>query len=66
MTIIVNGQSHPVDQPLTVAELLRRLEISQRGTAVELNLQLLPRSQHAAHLLHDGDHLEIVSLVGGG
>jgi sulfur carrier protein len=66
MTIIVNGQPRELDAPLTVEELLRRLEVPGRGVAVELNLQLLPRARHGDHLLVDGDRLEIVSLVGGG
>jgi len=66
MTIIVNGQPRELSEPLSVEELLGRLEIPARGIAVELNLQLLPRARHAEHLLADGDRLEIVSLVGGG
>ena len=66
MTVIVNGQPRQFAEPLTIAELLRRLEISPRGTAVELNVQIVPRIRHEEQLLADGDRLEIVSLVGGG
>jgi len=66
MTIIVNGQPRELSAPLTVEELLRILEVPGRGTAVELNLQLLPRARHGEQLLAEGDRLEIVSLVGGG
>jgi len=31
-----------------------------------LNLDVIPRGRHAECLLHDGDRLEIVTLVGGG
>ena len=66
MTVTVNGQPRELAEPLTVAELLRTLEIPPRGLAVEVNLQIVPRAQHAEHLLADGDRLEIVTLVGGG
>jgi sulfur carrier protein len=64
--IIVNGKPSELPQPLTVAELLRRLEIPPRGVAVEVNLQLVSRKRHAEHELSEGDQLEIVTLVGGG
>ena len=66
MTIFVNGQPRELTPPLTVAELLRCLEIPPRGVAVEVNLQLVSRRRHAEHQLSDGDQLEIVTLVGGG
>jgi len=64
--IIVNGQPRDLDRPATLAELLEQLELPSRGVAVEVNFQIVPRAQHAEHLLADGDRLEIVSLVGGG
>jgi sulfur carrier protein len=66
LNIFVNGQPRGLERPVTLAELLRQLEMPQRGVAVELNLQIVPRAQHAEHLLADGDRLEIVSFVGGG
>lgn len=66
MTVIINGEPRELDQPLSVAELLHQLRFSLRGVAVELNLEIVPRSRHAECTLRDGDRLEIVSLVGGG
>jgi sulfur carrier protein len=64
--VIVNGEPREVAPTLTVAELLRQLEVSPRGVAVEVNLQVIPRSQHEQYRLTEGDRLEIVTLVGGG
>lgn len=66
MKVIVNGEPREVAPTLTVAELLRQLEVSPRGVAVEVNLQVIPRSQHEQYRLTEGDRLEIVTLVGGG
>lgn len=66
MTITVNGEPRQLVQPATIAQLLVQLEIPPRGVAVEVNLELVPRSRHAERQLADGDRLEIVSLVGGG
>jgi thiamine biosynthesis protein ThiS len=66
VTVTVNGQPRELAAPLSVADLLQKLEIPPRGLAVEVNLQIVPRARHAEHLLADGDKLEIVTLVGGG
>jgi sulfur carrier protein len=66
VNIIVNGEARQASGPLTVAQLLSELNLPARGVAVEVNLQIVPRSQHEERLLQDGDRLEVVSLVGGG
>ena len=66
MTVVVNGQLKELPGPITVAELLGWLKLPGRGVAVELNLHIVPRTEHASRTLADGDRLEIVSLVGGG
>jgi sulfur carrier protein len=64
--ILVNGQPREVAPGSTVADLLAELEMTARGVAVEVNLELVPRARHAEHVLHEADQLEIVTLVGGG
>jgi sulfur carrier protein len=64
--IHVNGQSRLVAADSTVAMLLQTLELDPRTLAVERNLELVPRGQHAATPLAAGDRLEVVTLVGGG
>ena len=64
--ITLNGESFELDQPLSVEELLQRLEIDPRRVAVEHNLVILKRHAFAATLVGDGDRVEIVNFVGGG
>ena len=66
MQIEVNGQARDVDDTATVERLISDLGLSVRHVAVELNLKLVPRSQHAETILSPGDTLEVVTLVGGG
>ncbi len=66
MEIWINGEARDVPPGTTVAELLRQLEMQPRFLAVERNLQIVPRGEHAACVLTAGDRLEIVTLVGGG
>ncbi len=66
MKILVNGTPHDLVAQTTVAALLQQLELEARNVAVEVNLDVVPRQRHSDVILHDGDRLEIVTLVGGG
>ena len=66
MQIIANGQPRDISDGTTVAGLLDALKLTGKPVAVEVNLELVPRQQHAEHRLAEGDRVEIVTLVGGG
>ena len=66
MQITLNGDTHEIAGPLTVSELLARLEIDGRRVAVEHNLVVLKRDAFAVTMVRDGDEVEIVNFVGGG
>jgi sulfur carrier protein len=66
VNVTINGAPRDVSSGTTIAALLAELEVSQPQVAVEVNRELVPRAQHAEHRLCEGDHLEVVTLVGGG
>ncbi|MCQ4348645.1 sulfur carrier protein ThiS [Pseudomonas stutzeri] len=66
MRIQLNGEAVELPEGQSVADLLARLELAGRRVAVELNLDIVPRSQHASTLLRDGDRVEVVHAIGGG
>ena len=66
LRIMLNGDPHEVAGPLTVANLLARLEIDSRRVAVEHNLIVLKRDRFSTTLVQAGDAVEIVNFVGGG
>ena len=66
MQIEVNGQRREVADGTTIAGLLSELDVKVPHVAVEVNLEVVPRAQHGATALQDGDRLEVVTLVGGG
>lgn len=67
MDITLNGEPRHFDQPpLTIAVLLDAEGLGQRRVAVEVNGQIVPRGQHADHVLQAGDRVEIVHALGGG
>ena len=66
MQATINGQSREVEKGVSVSELLMELHLDVAACAVEVNRQLVPKSQHAAYEIRDGDQIEVVTLVGGG
>ena len=66
MRIQLNGESFELPDGETVAGLLARRELAGRRVAVELNLDIVPRSQHADTVLKEGDQVEVVHAIGGG
>ena len=64
--MIINGSAREFAEPLTILDLLDRLEMTGKRVALERNGSIVPRSLHAQTLLADGDTLEIVVAVGGG
>lgn len=66
MDIQLNGQPRQVDTTSTLATLLRDEGLAERRVAVEVNGEIVPRSQHASRVLQDGDRVEIVHALGGG
>ncbi|HEV8253905.1 MAG TPA: sulfur carrier protein ThiS [Vicinamibacteria bacterium] len=62
----VNGEARRVPAGCTIAELVRILSLDRARIAVEHNLRVVPRAEHASLHLNHGDRLEIVTFVGGG
>ena len=63
----INGEQHTLLEGSTVRSLLEELGIADRdGTAVAVNMEVVPRSAHVATALQAGDRIEIVQAVGGG
>ena len=66
LQVVVNGEPREVGEGATVASLLGDLALAGQPVAVERNLEIVPKSAHAATVLQDGDRIEIVTMVGGG
>lgn len=66
MHIQLNGERYELPDGQSVADLLQRLELTGRRLAVEVNREIVPRSQHAATTLVEGDQIEVVHAIGGG
>lgn len=66
MEILVNGTPHFVAADTSVAQLLVILELQGKRLALEINQELVPRSQFDTTVLQPHDTVEIVHAIGGG
>ncbi len=66
MRLQINGDEKEFADDLTLANLIAHLDMKPDRVAVELNREIVARTQWAETVLHDGDKLEIVHFVGGG
>jgi sulfur carrier protein len=66
MQIILNGEPRELAPDTTVAALLEHLGLAGRRVAVEVNLDIVPRGEHARRVLAAGDRVEVVHAIGGG
>ncbi len=66
MRIQLNGESFELPDGETVAALIVLLDLTGRRVAVEVNMDIVPRSQHISTTLREGDQVEVVHAIGGG
>jgi sulfur carrier protein len=66
MQIIVNNQAQEVKPLTTLSMLLEQLQLQGKRIAVEMNGEIVPKSEHASTVLAENAQLEIVVAVGGG
>jgi len=66
MKIQLNGEPREIANGTTLGALLEELEMGQQRIAVEINLNIIPRSQHAETVLQADDKIELVRAIGGG
>ena len=62
----INGEQREFPDGLTIAALVAQLGMKPDRIAVELNLEIVPRTNWETTSLQNGDKLEVVHFVGGG
>lgn len=66
MQIQLNGDPFVLDRAMTLTDLIEHLGLTGKRLAIELNLEIVPRSEHSQTVLVEGDRIEIVHAIGGG
>jgi len=66
ISLTLNGKPHALAGETSVAGLLETLGIDRRLVAVAHNGDVVTRARYEETILHDGDQVEVVRMVGGG
>ena len=64
--IFINGDLKKFPQEINIISVLETLNISSKHIAIEINENLVFRSDWQETNLKDGDKVEIVKAIGGG
>ena len=62
----VNGKQISLETPVSVSEFLTENNYQTKRIAVEINGEILPKSQYESRIPSDSDTIEIVTFMGGG
>jgi sulfur carrier protein len=65
MFVVVNGQTHPLPEPRTLAALLRFLSPTA-PFAVARNAEVVPRGAYEGCRIQPGDRIDILHPAAGG
>lgn len=65
MHIFVNGEKRSVESK-NLCDLIKELQLSGKRIAIEMNLEIIPRSAFVNTLVQENDRIEIVQAIGGG
>jgi len=66
MNIILNGQNKKIDDNTNIEKLLISLSLDNKRLAVEVNQEIIPRTDFDRFTFSELDKVEIVQAIGGG
>jgi sulfur carrier protein len=66
MTIIVNGEKKEFKENITLAEVIKELNLEGKVMASAVNMEIVKQNSWQDKVLKEGDKLELLDFVGGG
>jgi sulfur carrier protein len=66
VTIVVNGERHRADGPMSLADAVALLTAATTGVAAAVNGAVVRRAAWTETALSDGDEVDVVTAVQGG
>jgi sulfur carrier protein len=66
MKLIINGEEKEFETPLSIAEILEKLQITDKAMAVAVNMEIVKKDEWDKFIPKENDKLEILQFVGGG
>ncbi|SHH24190.1 sulfur carrier protein ThiS [Tepidibacter thalassicus] len=64
--MIVNGEKIDFKEEITVKDLLEKLNLNPDTVVVEVNFNIISKSEYTDKKLSKKDKIEIINFVGGG
>ena len=66
MKVLVNGKPTELETGATVAAVLASLDLPDRGVAVAVDAEVVPRGEWPEHELSEGARVEVLRAIQGG
>ena len=66
INITLNGDTFALEGSISLAQLAERVGVSGTRYAMEVNREIIPRSEHEGYLVQNADAVEVVQAIGGG
>ena len=66
MNIFVNQKKIIISKESTIINILANLDIKDKYLAVEINENILPKSEYDKYIIQENDKIEIINAIGGG
>jgi len=66
MIILTNGKALEVQKNINIVGLIKQLSFEGVRIAIEVNLEIVPKSQYQSFIINENDKVEIIKAVGGG
>jgi sulfur carrier protein len=66
ISVQINGEEKVFATEVNLEWVIDSLSLQNKKIAVEINEQIIPRSEYTKTLIKNGDSIEIVAAVGGG
>lgn len=64
--MIINGEEMAFNEGITIAELLKSLSLDADKVLVEVDLEIIHKSEYEVKKLSSSSKVEIIRFVGGG
>ncbi len=66
MKILINGEEKKFEDGVTLAYVLKELDLVTKVMAAAVNMEIVKQDNWGHYKLSDGDRLELLDFVGGG
>jgi sulfur carrier protein len=66
MKVLVNGKPTELTAGATVQSVLAVLDVPERGVAVAVDAEVVPRGEWPEHELNEGARVEVLRAIQGG